>query len=86
MSATTAPRMRTLPQAARMLEELDPGTAFTLTALRRMVKRGELQAFEAASKRLVNFDALLAQLANPGACTPTAPTPGTIRPIDFTRR
>ena len=59
------PRMRTLPEAVTMLREMDPGTAVTLTALRRMVKRGELPAVEIASKRLINFDNLLESLANP---------------------
>jgi len=50
-----------------MLKELDAGTAFTLTALRRLVKQGQIPAVEVASKRLVNFDALLECLANPAA-------------------
>lgn len=82
MSST--PRMRTLPQAAQLLREQDPDTAFTLTALRRMVKRGEFPAVEVASKRLVNFDALLEHLAAPPAPSPEALSgrePGQIRRI-----
>lgn len=61
----TIPRMRTLPEAIRMLQELDPDTAITLTALRRMVMRSELPVTCIANKRLINFDVLLDYLQNP---------------------
>jgi len=82
MSSATVPRMRTLPEAATMLQKLDPGTAFTLTALRRMVKRGEFPSVEVASKRLVNFDALLEHLATPPTPQQELPIAGTIRRVD----
>lgn len=53
------PRMRTIPECATMLKELDPDTAITLTALRNKVKRGEIPAVSVGSKRLINFDLLL---------------------------
>ena len=53
------PRMRTIPECATMLKELDPDTAITLTALRNKVKRGELPEACLVSKRLINFDLLL---------------------------
>lgn len=65
------PRMRTLPEAARMLKALDSNTAFTLTALRRMVNTKQLPAVQVASKRLIDFDLLLETLAHPKA--PPAP-------------
>jgi len=79
------PRMRTLPKAAAMLREIDPDTAFTLTALRRMVKRGEIVAVEVASRRLVNYDALLEHLAGQGVPTPQVEmsAAGTIRRVDL---
>lgn len=61
----TIPRMRTLPEAVHMLQELDPDTAITITALRRMVKRHEIPVTLIANKRLVNFDSLLDYLQNP---------------------
>lgn len=59
------PRMRTLPEAAAELKRMDNDTAITLTALRRMVKTGELPYISVASKRLINFDRLLELLENP---------------------
>lgn len=59
------PRMRTLPEAAAELKRMDNNTAITLTALRRMVKTGELPYISVASKRLINFDRLLELLENP---------------------
>ena len=67
------PRMRTLPEAVAMLREQDSKTAVTLTALRRMAKRGELPVIMIASRRLVNFDTLLEILTNPGAGSSPAP-------------
>lgn len=77
------PRMRTLPRAAEMLRELDPGCAVTLTALRRMVKRGEIPTIEAGSKRLVNFDALLEHLAAPLTPRQELPMAGTVRRVEL---
>ena len=37
------PRMRTIPKAIDELKKLDPDTALTVTALRRMVKQGKLK-------------------------------------------
>ncbi len=55
----SAPRMRTLPEAIKEIKSLDPNTALTLTALRRMVKNGELPYTAIASKRLISLDNLL---------------------------
>lgn len=53
------PRMRTAPQAIKELKEIDPETAFTLRALRRMMNNGEIPVINVQSKRLVNLDLLL---------------------------
>lgn len=76
------PRMRTLPECAAMLKELDPDTAITLTALRNKVKRGEIPAVPVGSKRLVNFDLLLELLSNTSAPVPAAGEYGKIRRIN----
>ena len=83
-----SPRVRTLPAAAALLRELDPQTAVTLTALRRMVKRGEIPAVEAGTKRLINFDALLEHLATPPVSKLCATPPetsklGMVRRVDL---
>ena len=57
-------RMRTLPETAAYLKEQDPQTAVTLTALRRMVKTGELSYVTVGVKRLINLDVLISHLGN----------------------
>lgn len=57
------PRMRTAPQAIAELKKIDPDTAFTLTALKRMMKQGKIPVVMVESKRLINFDTLLDILA-----------------------
>ena len=57
--------MRTLPEAAAELKRMDENTAFTLTALRRMTKTGEIPTINVGSKKLINFDKLLEMFANP---------------------
>ena len=63
------PRMRTIDQAAAWLQENDPGTAFTKTALRRLVVSGKLPSVRVGQKYLVNLDTmedyLLGQLPVP---------------------
>ena len=58
------PKMRTAPEAIAMLKELDPDTAFTLRALRRMMKNGEIPVVNIASQRLIDFNVLLEYLHN----------------------
>ena len=52
------PRMRTIDQAAAWLQENDPGTAFTRTALRRLVVSGKLPSVRVGQKYLVNLDTI----------------------------
>lgn len=63
MSNNYVPRMRTLPKAYAEIKKLDPDTAFTMRALRRMVINGELPTVEVASKKLINLDLLLDKLS-----------------------
>ena len=53
------PRMRTAPEAIRQIKELDPNSAFTLRALRRMMSEGTIPVVNINSKRLINLDTLL---------------------------
>lgn len=55
----TLTRMRTIPKAFEEIKALDPNTDFTLRALRRMVKNGEIPTVQIASKKLINLDLLL---------------------------
>lgn len=58
-----APRMRTAPQAYKELIKMDPDTAVTLRAIRRMMASGELPVFKVGNKSLINFDLLLQKLS-----------------------
>ena len=52
------PRMRTIDQAAAWLQENDPDTAFTKTALRRLVVSGKLPSVMIGQKYLINLDTM----------------------------
>lgn len=56
-------RMRTIPKAYEEIKALDPNTNFTLRALRRMDRDGEIPSVQVASKRLINLDLLLEVLS-----------------------
>ena len=64
-------RMRTIAEAIQEVKKADPQTAFTQTALRRMIKTGELPSFKAGTKYLVNLDVLFDYLNNPVSIQPT---------------
>ena len=51
-------RMRTIDQAAAWLQENDPDTAFTKTALRRLVVSGKLPSVRVGQKFLINLDTM----------------------------
>ena len=75
-------RMRTIAEAIQEVKKADPQTAFTQTALRRMIKIGELPSFKAGTKYLVNLDILFDYLNNPLSMQPMQiPTASGIRPI-----
>ncbi len=44
------PRMRTLPKAYEEVKAADPDTAFTMRALRRLVKCGDIQTVRVGNK------------------------------------
>ena len=78
MNISYIPRMRTLPEALKMLKKLDRSTAITLRALRRMVNNGEIPVVMVGSKRLINFDKLLERLNMPAE----TPHEAAIRKVD----
>lgn len=61
--------MRTITEAIAAIREVDPQTAFTQTALRRMIKTGEIPSVKSGCKYLVNLDVLFDYLNNPIAQT-----------------
>lgn len=50
--------MRTIDQAASWLQETDPDTALTKTALRRLVVTGNLPSVRIGQKYLISLEAL----------------------------
>lgn len=56
-------RMRTIDQAAAYIQQSDPETAITKTALRRLVTTGQLPSVRVGVKYLVSLDALDAYLS-----------------------
>lgn len=57
------PRMRTISEAAKYIREADPETAFTETALRRLIVTGAVPSVRVGVKYLIDLDALEAFLA-----------------------
>ena len=52
------PRMRTAPEAIKEIQEIDPRSSLTLTALRRMMKTGEIPVTYINTKRLVKVNGI----------------------------
>lgn len=75
-------RVRTINEAARWVKEVDPDTALTPTAIRRLVTRGEIPSRRAGNKYLLDLDTLERFMAGELQQQP-APAPGfgAIRPV-----
>ena len=56
-------KMRTIDQAAAYIQQSDPETAITKTALRRLVTTGQLPSVRVGVKYLVSLEALDAYLS-----------------------
>ena len=56
------PRIRTLSEAYTHIKEMDPDTAVTKNALRRMVVSGQVPCFKAGKKYLLDIDILFEYL------------------------
>ena len=69
------PRMRTINQAAAWLQQNDPETALTKTALRRLVTSGKLPSVRVGQKYLISLEALEDYLHG------TAPLPAVVQGI-----
>ena len=74
-------RLRTVPEAFRELKKEDPSTAFTMTALRRLVKTGKIPVVLIGNKRLVDLDTLPEELMTAKAEYPAPVRLGVIRPV-----
>lgn len=76
-----ASRMRTIDQAAAWLQENDPETALTKTAIRRLVVTGQLPSVRVGQKYLIALETLEDYLAG-AVPLPLQVTPS-IRRIDL---
>lgn len=59
----TLPRMRTIPKAYEEVKAADPQTSFTIRALRRLIKCGDIQTVRVGNKNLINLDLLFDYLS-----------------------
>ncbi|WP_050740605.1 hypothetical protein [Acetobacterium bakii] len=59
------PRMRTVCEITAELKELDPCTALTACAIRRLVKEGTIRSIKVGKKHLINLDQLINHLNSP---------------------
>lgn len=76
-------RMRTINEASAYLTELDPETALTKTALRRLVINGSIPSVRVGNKYLIALENLEAFLSNENTSPGEKITPlGVIRPIE----
>ena len=57
------PRMRTIHKAYAEIKALDSGTSFSMRALRRMVKNGEIPTVTVGNKQLINLDLLILKIS-----------------------
>ena len=74
-------RVRTIEQLYADVKRLDPGTALTKTALRRLVLSGDIPSRRAGQKYLVTMEALEAYMNGGQADAKPAPGYGEIRPV-----
>jgi len=75
------PRMRTISEAAAWLRQADPESAFTKTALRRLVVTGQLPSVRVGQKYLLDLDALTGFLSGRTAAQTEAA--GVIRRVEL---
>jgi len=57
------PKMRTAAGAIREIKAMDPNTEITEGAIRRAIKRGEIQSVPNGVRRLVNLDDVVAHFS-----------------------
>lgn len=62
------PRMRTLPKAVAEVRAADPDSQFTLSMLRKMVKRGVIECVTMGNYKLIDLDKLLDIFDEGGNC------------------
>ena len=61
----SVPKLRTINGAHAALKELDPSTAISASAIRRLVKSGQLPSIRSGNRVYINTDVLLDFLEHP---------------------
>lgn len=61
----SVPKLRTINGAHAALKELDPSTAISASAIRRLVKSGQLPSIHSGNRVYINTDVLLDFLEHP---------------------
>ena len=59
------PKLRTINGAHLALKELDPSTAISTSAIRSLVKSGQLPAIQSGNRTYINMDILTDLLKHP---------------------
>lgn len=49
-------KIRTVPKAVAVLKEIDPGTAITVSAVRRAIREGKISSVQVGTRNLVNVN------------------------------
>lgn len=55
----STPRLRTIPKTLEEIKRVDPDSALTLRALRKMVNQGIIPTVSIGTKRLINLNELM---------------------------
>lgn len=79
-------RMRSISQCFDELLKIDPDTALTKTALRRLIVTGQVPSVRVGQKYLVSMEALEAYLTGSTDVHEPVHRYGQIRPVDGGRR
>ena len=83
LNGNTELHMRTINEAAEHFKSLDPHTALTKTAVRRLVNSGAVPSVRIGNKALVSLKALEAYLKGEQLPTETENSArGSIRPVE----
>ena len=61
----TIPRMRTISQAVKQIQQEDPENEVTENYIKQLVENGEIPYVSAGKKKLINYDILIAYLCSP---------------------
>lgn len=85
MKSNTELHMRTINEAAEHFKAIDPYTALTRTAVRRLVNTGAVPSVRIGNKALVSLEALDAYLRGEQPPVIDGPTRGVVRPVEVSR-